>query len=118
MQSNGMQKQKKQQRAGSRIKRITQQRKRRLQPKNELYEVGVLKATSQPPPRGDPSRHVYIYFVSRSRYCLQDGSRKEVCWENVEFRKGYAARNLGELADLVIEKIVDRAEKEYIRGEV
>ena len=118
VQSNGMQKRTKQQRAGSRIERITQQRKRRLQLNNEVYKVGVLKGTSQPPPQGDPSSHVYIYFVNSSRYCLQDGSRREVCWENVEFRKGYAARNLEELAVLVIGRILNRTEKEYIRGEV
>lgn len=80
--------------------------------------MGVMKGTSQPLPQGDPSRHVYIYFVNSSRYCLQDGNRKEVCWENVEFRKGYAAKNLRELAGLVIGKILNRTEKEFNQGEV
>lgn len=112
-----MQRHKEAQRARSRNK-TANLRRRRLQLKNELYEVGVLKSISQLPSWGDPNGRVYIYFVNRGIYSLQDSNRKEVRWENVEFRKGYAAKNLEELASLVIGKILDRSQKEYLLGEV
>ncbi|KAF4463415.1 hypothetical protein FALBO_9760 [Fusarium albosuccineum] len=111
-----MRRHKEKQRTSSRANKIAL-RKRRLQMKNELYKVGVLKGASQPLSQDDPDGQVYICFASSSKYSLQDSNRKEVCWEGVELRKGYTARDIDKLANLVIGKILARSEREYLRGE-
>ncbi|KAG7408978.1 hypothetical protein Forpi1262_v017899 [Fusarium oxysporum f. sp. raphani] len=92
------------------------QRGRRLQLENERCWVGTLKNSSRSSSSGDPGGNVYLYFVNIDQYFLQDSKRKDVLWDNIEFRKGLDVHNIGKLVEKVIEKILRRSQRQSIVG--
>jgi len=94
------------------------QRGRRLQLKNERCWVGTLKNSSRSSSSGDPGGNVYLYFVNEDQYFLQDSKRKDVLWDNIEFRKGLDVQNIDKLAKKVIEKILHQSQRHYSIGEI
>ncbi|KAJ9413230.1 hypothetical protein QL093DRAFT_2510873 [Fusarium oxysporum] len=94
------------------------QRGRRLQLKNERCWVGTLKNSSRSSSSGDPGGNVYLYFVKKDQYFLQDSKRKDVLWDNIEFRKGFDVQNIDKLAKKVIEKILHQSQRHYSIGEI
>ncbi|KAG7402835.1 hypothetical protein Forpe1208_v016926 [Fusarium oxysporum f. sp. rapae] len=69
---------------------------RRLQLKNERCWVGTLKNSSRSSSSGDPGGNVYLYFVNKDQYFLQDNK----------------------LAKKVIEKILQQSQRHYSIGEI
>jgi hypothetical protein len=103
----------------TRLEHVTdKQRGRRLQLKNEQCWVGTLKNSRRSPSSGDPGGHVYLYFVNRDQYFLQDSKRKHVLWDNIEFRKGFDVENIDKLAKKVIEKILRQSQRHYSIGQI
>ncbi|KAG7408395.1 hypothetical protein Forpe1208_v012150 [Fusarium oxysporum f. sp. rapae] len=62
------------------------QLRRRLQLKNERCWVGTLKNSSRSSSSGDPGGNVYLYFVNKDQYFLQDNKLAK----KVKFRVGRA----------------------------
>ncbi|KAH7191161.1 hypothetical protein DER44DRAFT_889942 [Fusarium oxysporum] len=98
--------------------RITKQRSRRLQLKNERSVVGTLKNSSQSISAGDSDGRVYLHFVNKDQYSLQDSDGSNVRWENVIFKKGFDAQDIDKLAEEVVGKILRQLERQYSVGEI
>ncbi|KAH7231219.1 uncharacterized protein BKA55DRAFT_196385 [Fusarium redolens] len=98
--------------------RITKQRRRRLQLNNERCVVGTLKNSIQSISPGDPGGHVYLRFVNKDQYSLQDSEGSNVRWDNVILKKGFDAQDIDKLAEEVVGKILRQLERQYYVGEI
>jgi hypothetical protein len=86
--------------------------------KNERCVVGTLKTSSQSISAGDPGGRVYLHFVNKDQYSLQDSDGSNVRWENVIFKKGFDAQDIDKLAEEVVGKILRQLERQYSVGEI
>ncbi|CVL09284.1 uncharacterized protein FMAN_15463 [Fusarium mangiferae] len=98
--------------------RITKQRSRRLQLKNEQCVVGTLKNSSPLKSLGDSGGCEYLHFVNKNQYSLQDSDGSNVGWDKVIFKKGFDVQDINKLAKEVVGKILRQLEKQYSAGEI
>ncbi|PCD22260.1 hypothetical protein AU210_016050 [Fusarium oxysporum f. sp. radicis-cucumerinum] len=100
----------------TRLKRATTKKRSPLQLQDERYWVGTLRNSSHSPSSGDPRGNVYLYFVNGDKYSLQDSKRKDVVWDNIQFKEGFNVHNIDELVEKVIGKILRRSHRQSTDG--
>jgi hypothetical protein len=86
--------------------------------KNERCVVGTLKNSSPSISPGDPGGCVYLHFVNKNQYSLQDSDGSNVGWDKVIIKKGFDVQDIDKLAEEVVGKILRQLERQYSVGEI
>jgi hypothetical protein len=86
--------------------------------KIERCVVGPLKNSGQSISPGDPGGRVYLHFVNKDQYSLQDSDGSNVRWDNAIFKKGFDVQDIDKLAEEVVGKILRQLERKYSVGEI
>lgn len=54
--------------------------------------------------------------MNGDKYSLQDSKRKDVVWDNIQFKEGFNVHNVDELVEKVIGKILRRSHRQSTDG--